>query len=123
MTGVATHVRGDLRVATLVLATGPGTFWSLVPSCPASSPGPPSAMSLYLAPPASILASDGPPWLLGTLHSPQSGGPEGRLWLLRDSPGSPVTRVHTGEGCVWQKQLYKYGCGGRSSSRVTWRVC
>lgn len=67
---------------------------------PTSSPSPCSATSPYLArPPASILASDGPPLAPGLSVFPsQPGGPEGRLWLLRDSPGSPVTSAHAGEG-------------------------
>lgn len=45
----------------------------------------------------------------GTLYSPQSGGPEGRLWLLRDPLGALSLVLTQGKGCVWQKQLYKYG--------------
>lgn len=65
---VASHVRGDLWAATLVLALlGP----RFLPG-PASSPSPLSDVPLPGSASASILASDGPPWLLGTLYSPPS---------------------------------------------------
>lgn len=118
MTGVASHVRGrNLRVATPVLAL-PGPRFLRGPT---SGPGPPSTTSPYLARPlTSILASGGPPpRLLGILLPSQSGGPEGRLWLLRDPLGALSLVLTQGKGCVWQKQLYKYGYGERSSARVT----
>lgn len=98
---VTSHVRGDLWAATLVLVPGLGA-WSSVP-----------CWSRLL--PQSLLSDIPPPWLglpppswplkappplapgLSVLPS-QPGGPEGRLWLLGDSPGSPVTRAHAGEG-------------------------
>lgn len=49
----------------------------------------------------------------------QSGGPEGRLWLLRDPLGALSLVLTQGKGCMWQKQLDKYGYRGRSFSRVT----
>lgn len=64
-----------------------------------------------------------PHWLLGTLSSPP------KMEVLRggygfsETPPRILSLVFTqGKGCVWQKQLYKCGCGDRSS-RVTWRVC
>lgn len=117
MTGVASHVRGGTSGWPLrswhFLVRGS----SVVPT---SGPGPPSTTSPYLARPlTSILASGGPPRLLGILLPSQSGGPEGRLWLLRDPLGALSLVLTQGKGCVWQKQLYKYGYGERSSARVT----
>lgn len=97
---VTSHVRGG----PLGGHSGPGSwsrcFLVLGPSRVPLSPSPCSATSPYLArPPASIPASDGPPLAPGLSVLPsQPGGPEGRLWLLGDSPGSPVTRAHAGEG-------------------------
>lgn len=121
---MASHVRGDLWVATLILATGPTTSWSMVPSWSHLQPWSPLSDNPYLAqPPTSNLASDGPRWLLGTLSSPPSlevlkGG-----YGFSETPPRTLSLVFTqGKGCVWQKQLYKCGCGDRSS-RVTWTVC
>lgn len=117
---MASHVRGDLRAATPVLALpGPRFLHG-----PASSPGSPLATSPYLAwPPTSILTSGGPPWLLGTLPSPPSLElPRGGYGFSETPPGALSLVFTQGKGCMWQKQLYKCGCGGKSS-RVTWRVC
>lgn len=47
----------------------------------------------------------------GSVLPSQPGGPEGRLWLHRGSPAALSLVFTQGEGCVWQKQLYKCGCG------------
>lgn len=72
--------------------SGPG-FWSwhflVLPQ-----QHPPTWLSL--PPPPGLRWS---PWAPGNPVLPsQSGGPKGRLWLLRGSPRSPVTRGHAGEG-------------------------
>lgn len=67
---------------------------------PTSSPSPCSATSPYLArPPASILASDGPPlgsWAL-CIPLPAWRSP-GEVMASQRLPGSPVTSAHAGEG-------------------------
>lgn len=73
VTGVASHVRGAPLVATLVLATGPGTSWSLVP--PWSHLQPRAPLSNIPLPGSACCLHPGlrgPPWLLGTLYSPHS---------------------------------------------------
>lgn len=99
--------RGDW-VASHVRERGPPgghsrpDYWSWS-SCswflpgPTSSPGPLPGLASHFHP-----GLGWPPLAPGDSVLPsQSGGPEGRLWLLRDSPENPVTRVHAGEGmCV-----------------------
>ena len=64
-------------------------------------------------PPASILASEGPPWLLGSLYSPPSlEGPRGGYGFSEAPPGALSLVLTQGKGCVWQKQLYRHGCRG-----------
>lgn len=112
---VTSHVRGG----PLGGHSGPGS-WSrcflvlgpfLVPP-PAPVPAqrrPPTWLGL--PPPSWPLM--GPPLAPGLSVFPsQPGGPQGRLWLLRDSPGALSLVLTQGKGCVWQKQLYKYGCRG-----------
>ena len=54
-----------------------------------------------------------PPWLLGSLYSPPSlEGPRGGYGFSETPPGALSLVLTRGKGCVWQKQLYKYGCRG-----------
>lgn len=71
-------------------------------------------------PPASVLASEGPPWLLGSLYSPPSlEGPREGLWLLGGSPRSPVTCAHAGEGVrVAEAAVQTWGQGRGSSQSL-----
>lgn len=97
---MASHVRGGPPVATLVLATGPGTFWSSVPPWSHLQPRAPLSNVpptwLGLSPPS--WPQGAPPWLLGTLYSPHSlEAPKGG-YGFSETPGSPVTRAHTEEG-------------------------
>lgn len=87
-------------MATLILATGPTTSWSMVPSWSHLQPWSPLSDNPYLAqPPTSNLASDGPPWLLGTLSSPPSLEVlKGGYGFSESPPENPVTRVHAGKG-------------------------
>lgn len=111
---VTSHVRGG----PLGGHSGPGSwsrcFLVLGPFRVPLSPSPCSATSPYLArPPASIPASDGPPWLLGSLYSPPSlEDPRGGYGFSETPPGALSLVLTQGKGCVWQKQLYKYGCRG-----------
>lgn len=85
-------------MATLILATGPTTSWSMVPSWSHLQPWSPLSDNLA-QPPTSNLASDGPPWLLGTLSSPPSLEVlKGGYGFSETPPENPVTRVHAGEG-------------------------
>lgn len=104
---MASHVRGNLRAATLVLASGPGTSWSSVPSwSPLSNIPLPGSASRHL------LAPDGPPGLLGTPYSPPSlEVPRGDYGFSEAPRGALSLVVTQGKGCAWQKQLYKYGRG------------
>lgn len=99
VTGVASHVSGGPPVATLALATGPGTSWSSVP------------LWSHLQP-QGALTNVPLPGLASRLHPGLRGAPLGSwdsvlpsVWRPRREamasqrpPGSPVTRAHTGEG-------------------------
>ena len=112
---VTSHVRGDLRAAALVLVSvlGPRSL-----AGPASCPSPCSATSppwLGLPPPSWPLKAPPAPGL--SVLPSQPGGPEGRLWLLGGSPGSPVTRAHAGEGVRVAKAAVQTWVQGRGSSQ------
>lgn len=103
---VTSHVRGG----PLGDHSGPGS-WSRcflvarsLPVVPPPAPVPAQRRPLPGSASASILASDGPPWLLGSLYSSQPGGHE-EVMASQRLPGSPVTGAHAGEG----------GACGRSS--------
>lgn len=92
---VASHVRGDLWAATLVLALlGP---WFL--PGPASSPSPPSATSPYLArPPPPSWPRMAPLGSWGLCTPLPVWRSRGEVMASQRLPGSPVTRVHAKEG-------------------------
>lgn len=98
--------------------SGPG-YWSrhfLVLSSslvPPPAPSPPQQRPPYLARPlASILASGCPPLAPGDSVLPsQSGGPEGRLWLLRD-PWEPCHSCsHRGRDACGRSSCINTGTG------------
>lgn len=113
---VTSHVRGDLWAATLVLVPGLGAWssvpcWSrLLPQSLLSDIPPPW---LGLPPPSWPLKPPPSPWLLGSRYSPPSlEGPRGGYGFSETPPGALSLVLTQGKGCVWQKQLYKYGCRG-----------
>ena len=109
---VTSHVRGDLRAATLVLVSmlGPRSL-----AGPASCPSPCSATSpptwLCLPPPSWPLKAPPGSWALCTPLPAWRA--RGRGYGFSEAPPGALSLVLTqGKGCVWQKQLYRHGGRG-----------
>lgn len=115
--GRVVRVTSHVRVGTLGGHLGPGSwsrcFLVLGPFLvPPPAPVPAQRHVPYLArppPPSWPLMAPRLPGLSVFLPAWRS---RGRLWLLRDSRALSLVLTQ-GKGCVWQKQLYKYGCRGR----------